>query len=331
MYNFNEKEEIQKFKEALDVIPDTEKIVDQICEKGYQNLFFIGIGGTVLYANQMAQIVKQEGSRLPLYVENAADFNVIGNPHFSKDSIIVIESVSGDTKEVVEAVDRVREAGAKVIGYVETEGSPLYKKTDYLITGKNAGYFFWYTITLRFMKNAGEFPQYDQFMKEVGKLPENLIKVQMAADPKAKAFAVNYQNEPITYIISSGNLEDWGTCYGMCIMEEMQWMRTRPISAANFFHGTLEVVEKDTCVLLMKGEDKTRPLMDRAERFLERICEKITVFDTADYELEGISKEFRGLLSPLVMNAACRRISANLERERRHPLDIRRYYRRLNY
>lgn len=39
----------------------------------------------------------------------------------------MIESISGDTKEVVEAVDKAHEAGAVVIGYVEKEGSPLYE------------------------------------------------------------------------------------------------------------------------------------------------------------------------------------------------------------
>ena len=62
----------------------------------------------------------------------------------------------------------------------------------------------------------------------------------------------------------------------MCIMEEMQWMRTRPISAANFFHGTLEVIERDIPVILIKGEDKTRPEMDRVEKFVNTISANVT-------------------------------------------------------
>ena len=66
-------------------------------------------------------------------------------------------------------------------------------------------------------------------------------------------------------------------------MEEMQWMRTRPISAANFFHGTLEVIERDIPAMLIKGEDVTRPEMDRVEKFVQTISAKVTVFD--DHEL----------------------------------------------
>lgn len=64
-------------------------------------------------------IVKQLGSTIPIYLENAADFNIVGNPHFGKDSIVVIASISGDTKEIVELVDHVHAMGAKVLGYVE--------------------------------------------------------------------------------------------------------------------------------------------------------------------------------------------------------------------
>ena len=66
-------------------------------------IFYIGIGGTILYAGQMEHIVKEAGSTIPLILENAADFNWVGNPHFGKDSIVAIASISGDTKEVVEA------------------------------------------------------------------------------------------------------------------------------------------------------------------------------------------------------------------------------------
>ena len=84
-----------------------------------------------------------------------------------RDSVVVIESISGDTKEVVEAVDKAHEVGARVIGYVEKEGTPLYEKSDYLVTTVGGGYYFWYTVTLRFLKNAGQFDKYDQFFKEI--------------------------------------------------------------------------------------------------------------------------------------------------------------------
>ncbi|WP_367565506.1 SIS domain-containing protein [Lacrimispora sp.] len=331
MFNFDEARVRQEHQNGVDIIPKTEKIIDQVCEEGYSNIFYIGIGGTVLYANQMMHIAKQLGSKLPIYIENAADFNLVGNPLFDSRSVVVIESISGDTKEVVESVEKVRAAGARVIGYVEKEGTPLYELCDHLVSTVGGGYYFWYTVTLRFLKNAGQFDKYDRFFQEIVHMPDNIVQVYKDADEDAKAYAEKYCDEPITYLVGSGNLEDWAVCYGMCIMEEMQWMRTRPISAANFFHGTLEVIERDIPVILIKGEDMTRPQMDRVENFVNRVSAKVIVFDTRKFRLDGISDEFRGILAPIVMRSAFQRINVHLEHCRRHPLAIRRYYKRLDY
>ena len=39
----------------------------------------------------------------------------------------------------------------------------------------------------------------------------------------------------------------WGETilYSMCILEEMQWKRTRSITSHDFFHGTLEMCIRD--------------------------------------------------------------------------------------
>lgn len=331
MFNFNEAAIRQEHQNGVALIPRTEKFVDQICENGYSGIFYIGIGGTQLYANQMMHIAKQLGSKLPLHVENAADFSLMGNPFFDEKSIVVVESISGDTREVVEAVDKARQMGAKVLGYVEKGGSPLYEKCDYLISTTGGGYYFWYTVTLRFLHNTGQFPQYGQFMGELAHMPDIVAQIYKDADEDARLYAARYCDEPLTYLVGAGNLEDWAACYGMCIMEEMQWMRTRPISASNFFHGTLEVIERDVPVILIKGEDKARPQMDRVERFVRTVSAKVTVFDTTKFSLNGISDEFRWILSPIVMRSAFQRVSIHLEHCRRHPLSIRRYYRRLDY
>ena len=182
MYNFDENKVRQEHQNGVDIIPKVESIVDQVCKEGYSNIFYIGIGGTVLYANQMMHISKQLGSTLPLYIENAADFNLVGNPFFNEKSVVVIESISGDTKEVVEAVDKAHKVGAKVIGYVEKEGTPLYEKSDYLVSTVGGGYYFWYTVTLRFMKNAGLFEKYDQFMKDIVHMPDAVVEIYKEVD-----------------------------------------------------------------------------------------------------------------------------------------------------
>ena len=331
MLNFDEAKVRQDHQNGVDMIPEVEKVVDQICDEGYDNIFLFGIGGTLLYAGQIMHTAKQLGCSLPLYLENATDFLYEGNKKFTKNSVVVIASLSGNTIEVEAAVDKAHEVGARVIGYVEVPESPLAKKVDHLVTTVGGEYYWWYTVVLRFMKNAGEFDAYDKLTSQMKNLPDAVVQIYKDADEEVKNYAEKYCDEPITYLVGSGNLEDWAVCYGMCIMEEMQWMRTRPISAANFFHGTLEVIERDIPVILIKGEDKTRPEMDRVEKFVNTVSAKVTVFDTKKFALPGIDEEFRGVLSPIVMRSAFMRLNVHLEHCRRHPIDIRRYYKALKY
>ena len=331
MLNFDEAKVRQDHQNGVNMIPEVEKVVDQICDEGYDNIFLFGIGGTLLYAGQIMHTAKQLGCSLPLYLENATDFLYEGNKKFTKNSVVVIASLSGNTIEVEAAIDKAHEVGARVIGYVEVPESPLAKKVDHLVTTVGGEYYWWYTVVLRFMKNAGEFDAYDKLTSQMKNLPDAVVQIYKDADEEMKNYAEKYCDEPITYLVGSGNLEDWAVCYGMCIMEEMQWMRTRPISAANFFHGTLEVIERDIPVILIKGEDKTRPEMDRVEKFVNTVSAKVTVFDTKKFALPGIDEEFRGVLSPIVMRSAFMRLNVHLEHCRRHPIDIRRYYKALKY
>ena len=89
----------------------------------------------------------------------------------------------------------------------------------------------------------------------------------------------------------------------------------KSIHSAEFFHGMLEIVDRDTPVTVFVGEDAQRSLSERVVKFLPRVCANYTVIDSKDYELKGISEEFRGNLSHLVTHAVTQRIDAHLEQD----------------
>ena len=60
-----------------------------------------------------------------------------------------------------------------------------------------------------------------------------------------------------------------------------RWIRTRPVHAADFFHGTLELVEQGVSVFVFKGEDASRPLSERGENFAKRYSDRVRVLDAA--------------------------------------------------
>ena len=98
-----------------------------------------------------------------------------------------------------------------------------------------------------------------------------------------------------------------------------------------YMDGMQEIIVDDTPVTLFMGEDEQRPLAERVARFLPRVNGNYTIIDTKEFELKGISPEYRGTISHLVMHGVNNRVDAYMELFLRHPLSIRRYYRQFEY
>lgn len=322
--------------EAVAKREEIEKVVDEISAKGYKNIFLIGSGGTIAMMYPFEYILKSN-STVEVHAEIAAELLVMNNRHLSKDSVCIFASVTGTTKETVAAAEFCKEKGATTIGLVAEPSTPLAETVDYCISTGHEKHsfdtFFLHLqlLTFRFIHNNDEFAQYEQFAKEITLLPEGIVNALKAFDSRAEQFAIKHKDTDYHMLVGAGNL--WGNTYSyaMCILEEMQWIKSKSIHAAEFFHGTLELVEDDTSVILFKGEDETRPLVDRVERFTEKITNELFIIDTKDYPLEGISEEFRKHFAVNLNWALTGRISVYLERERNHPLELRRYYRKMEY
>ena len=52
MIKFNEQEKIDSVNGALALRPQINEIVDEICERGYSNICWLGVGGTWASAMQ---------------------------------------------------------------------------------------------------------------------------------------------------------------------------------------------------------------------------------------------------------------------------------------
>ncbi|MED1469051.1 SIS domain-containing protein [Bacillus salipaludis] len=337
MLNFSREKYLNVTGGAVAQRGEIEKIVDQVTEKGFKNIFLIGSGGAVATFYPFEFMINAT-STIPAYAEIAAEFVLQGHKQFTEESLVILSSLSGTTQETVAAAKYCKERGATTIGITGEYNQPLAEIVDFPIVNfaendfaSDSNQLILYFLTFKLMNKNGDFPQFEAFASQLEELPEKLIEAKEQFEAKAEAFAVAYKNEPYHMVVGSGNT--WGRAYSyaMCVLEEMQWIKTKSIHAAEFFHGTLELVEEDTSVLLLKGEDQTRPLMDRVEAFAEKYTKKLTVMDTKDYVLEGISEEFRKYLSPIITSTLLQRLSVHLEDKRDHSLEIRRYYRTVAY
>lgn len=331
MLKFDEKKQIESVKGALKLRGEINKIVDSICEKGYKNICFIGIGGTWASSMQVFEHIK-EYSNIEVIVENAAEFLVSPNKRVTNKTIVIFSSVTGSTEELVKSIKKIKEIGATIIGFIDNLNTELHKLCTNVITYKANEQLKFFMIADRFMYNNGEFDEYDELYENLEDyLPQVLVEVEKKADAFAKEFAKKHCNDIIHYFVGSGN--QWGATYSyaMCYWEEQLWIKTKSIRSSEFFHGMFEIITKEIPVTVFVGEDNHRCLSERVAKFLPRICENYTIIDTKEYELKGIKEKFRKHISHLVMHGVTNRIDAYMELETRHPMEIRRYYRRLQY
>ena len=334
MLKFNEQQQIDDIQGALELRPQVEKIVDEVWEKGYDNIFYLGIGGT--YASAMQAVTYINGrSDLPVYVQHAAEYYTTGNRRLTKDSLVILSSVTGTTEEVVKAVDMIKEVGATLLGFIDTAGTKLAESCDHVITYPNPGteQIKFFMVADRLMNKNGDFPDYEEYYEELeNHLAKGLVEAEKQAEDFGRAFAEKHRHDDMHYFIGAGN--QWGAVYSyaMCYWEEQSWLRSKSIHAAEFLHGTLEIVDETTPVTLFLGEDEQRPLAERVKNLLPLICGNYTFIDSKDYPIKGISEKNRGRVLPhLLMHCVTQRIDAHVEKLNCHPLDIRRYYRQFDY
>ncbi|MEU7240835.1 SIS domain-containing protein [Streptomyces sparsogenes] len=333
MLKFNEAEFVAQTESLLALRPEIERVVDRLAEDGYDNVLLVGAGGT--YAQMWPyEHLARRTSTLPVRAAIAAELVVSGDARLGERTIAVFTSVSGTTDDSLRAIDYCKSHGAHTIGFTGYPDSPIARSVDTALVSEPKAWPFDVQMLLfmgRLLARRGEFEGYERLADELGGLPRILVDVARQAEPVAADFAEAHKDTEYHFLIGGGNLWGFTYLYSMCILEEMQWLRTTRVHSAEFFHGSLELLEENTSVVVFQGEDETRALTDRAEAFAKRVSKDVTVFDTRDYPLEGISPQFRGLLSPLVMDTVMDRVSKHLERVRDHSLDLRRYYRVMDY
>lgn len=337
MFNFDEDRYIRIQSGAVGLLPKLSETVKSLLADGAKNIHFLGTGGAAILMGPAVQLLRQY-SMFPVYAGYTAEIMLTKPKTLGKGSIVVIPSLSGTTMESVALLDFVRSQGATVITLVGHVDTPLGQGGDHVFvnfaeddTSCESFYVQSLGIVLAVLDQRGELAGVDEILTDFSKLPQALLAVKRQFEVRGKALAEEIKDT--TYHIITGGGAVWTEAfyYGMCILEEMQWVRTRPVHASDFFHGTLELVEKDVSVIVLLGEDDNRPLGERVVSFAKQYTDQVTVLDAAEFELPGIGVAARKLISPATLSAALERHSAHLEHKRDHPLTTRRYYKRVPY
>ena len=336
LIKFDEEQYLENGKNVVLQRKEAEDLASEIHKKGYSNIFLLGIGGTEFEFAHFEYIISRM-SDVEIYSINAADVNLVRPKKLTKDSLVIIASASGNTVEILESTKWMVEEGITVVAFTSKSGN-LAKIVKYVVDAPvTTGYcehsyvlqaFFIYKL----LHLRGEFDEYERFADQLGKyIFEDLLSIKKKFEPVGLKMASELYDAEYTIFTGSG--AQWGETllFSMCMLEEMQWIRCRPVNAAQFFHGTLELIQDKVPVFIIKGEDEFRKQDNRVEEFCKKINCQYVVFDPAEYAVR-LDNEFRKFISPMITTATLTgRLSRHYEAYTKHNLQYRRYYRQFEY
>lgn len=172
---------------------------------------------------------------------------------------------------------------------------------------------------------------YEKFYDGVSKIDGIVKKACKQVEKRAEFFAEKYKNENLIYTIGSG--ASWGSAYieCICILMEMQWINSSCINSGEFFHGPFEITDGNTVFMIQVAEGKTRPVDERALRFLKQYAKHYEVLDAKELGLSVIDTDVIDYFNHSLFNNVFNVYNHKLADARKHPLTTRRYMWKVQY
>jgi fructoselysine-6-P-deglycase FrlB-like protein len=301
-----------------------------------RNLFLVGCGGS-LNDFSAASYRCDRSAKFPTFCLNSEEFNRRRPALLGPGSVVLVASHNGTTEETIEAARWSRLAGARVIGFTKDETTKLAAECDEVFTYKSDRTILAPKQVLiglmvtALLKKAGATLDFASVEQAFTAVPSAFELAVHEAEARLHEIAIDFAAEPLTYVLSAGPNQGAGYGFAMCYLMEMQWKHAAWFNANEFLHGAFEIVQHNTAVLLFKGEDETRPVIDRVEAFLKKNTQCCRVIDSKDYSLAGVPGSMRGEISPLLLSTLSKRLAEHYQAVTGHSLADRRYMFKTTY
>ncbi len=308
--------------------------------QGVRAVWFTGCGGSVYASSPAGYLLTRKGRALASFRMNADELNHARPAALGGQSLVLASSHSGKTPETLEAAATARSLGAwRVVAFTRSSESPLAATADEVFA-YGSEHTVWEPKQVLYgylahalLAGAGDEPGADEDAAAAGyaALPGAIGHAIAQADPLLASIAAELAGEPIVYVLGAGPSEDVARCLAMCYLQEMQWRHAAAFNAGEFFHGAFEMITERMPVLLFMGEDETRPVAQRASRFLDRYTRRAFRVDSAELELPGVPAACRAEIGPIVLGALSYRLAQHYEAITGHSLENRRYMFKVDY
>lgn len=312
-----------------------EVIKDILEEKGtIEQVYWVACGGSLIDLYPAHFMLNAESGRLESGWYTSREFLLFPPKKLGKNSLVVVCSHSGNTRESVDAAFYSKQAGAAVITLTDRKGSrcddPAFITWVYPwgegVTTAEVPSGITLALAAELMLAQEGFSKYDALMKGIEKMDAIVEAGKKKVNAElGKAFAEACRENPFFYILGSG--PNFSQTYGfaICSLMEMQWQNCAYIHSAEYFHGPFEVTENGVFYFLQMSAGKSRPMDQRALDFLQAHTDRLMVVDTREYGMEEVDLEVRDYLESVLLYALNVELRAARGKVFDHDPEVRRY------
>jgi len=266
------KEISEQDETILRALQQNEEIVQGICDKmrNAAGTFFIGCGSSY-NACLTGSYLFSKAAKLHVNPVLASEFE--NYEHFLTDKTLVFAvSQSGETADVLDAVNAAKRRGSRVVGIVNRDGSILARESDgqlFMNSGPEICVLSTKTYTsqvvLMEMLAYALAGKYEEGLKKIGSLYLDIYKLTSRSmrEYLAKLAAILYDKRDI-YLIGRG--AQYATALEAALkIKEVSYIHAEAFAGGEL-HGPLALIEDGVpCIVFVSSDNKSKILSDAEE------------------------------------------------------------------
>lgn len=316
----------------------SEVVKNKAAQGGVKQVFFIACGGSLTAYYASKYYLESESKALSVGYYSSNEFVHATPARLGPNSVVFLSSHRGNTPETVEAAKIAKARGATNIVLTYINESPITAYADHVVNyewGDDIRHSLSkpgvaLRLTVELLEQVEGTGKYAAMQQAFAIFDEVTDKAKEQVQSRAEAFASECVNASPIYVMSSG--AGWGSAHqeSICVLLEMQWIDSSSVHSGEYFHGPFEITDQDKTFILMMTAGRTRPLDERALKFLKEHCGHLYVIDAVELGAQAFG-EAAEFVSGLLLTSCIGVYNRALAKARNHPLTDRRYMWKLEY
>ncbi|WP_066309597.1 SIS domain-containing protein [Bacillus sp. FJAT-29814] len=318
-------------------------IINEIKQKvevagGLKALYFVACGGSQAAIYPAKYLMQSEAKNIATAIYNSNEFVHATPAALGEQTVCIICSLNA-TPETVEAVKLANKRGAITIAMTGSPETLMAQNGQYKVIYSNgdnqvyskANQALALKLVFEILHQFEGYQNYEAAISAYDKIDNIVDSAKKSLLPKAKQFAEEFKDDEFFYVLGSGPL--YGTAYTMacCHFMEMQWKHAVALNSGEYFHGPFETTDKKVPFVLLKSLGRTRPMDERAEKFLNQYAERFIIIDADEIGLDQIDSSVAEFFNSVVMIPIERFFVYQMSILRNHSMDQRRYMWKVAY